>query len=221
MSEDTDKRSLIVRRLGQVPYQQAWDAMRQFNANRKPDTTDEIWLLEHPPVYTLGLNNKSAAPANSKIEIIQTDRGGQITYHGPGQLIVYTLLDLQRLGIGIRELVELLEESVISFLYKNSITASRKPGAPGVYVGDEKIAALGLRVRKHGSYHGLSFNIDMDLDPFAQIDPCGYRDMPVTDLHGLGLDKSREEVELQILAFLAVELGYTVPRKSLFKDKLP
>ena len=194
--------------------------MPQFNAQRTVNTVDEIWLLEHPPVYTLGLNNKSAPPVETDIEIVQTDRGGQITYHGPGQLIVYTLLDLQRLGIGVRDLVELLEASVIGFLADHGITAKRKEGAPGVYVDEKKIAALGLRVRKHGSYHGLSLNIDMDLAPFAQIDPCGYRDMPVVDLHGLGLKKPRKAVEQQLLAFLANELGYTLPPEP-FESDLP
>ncbi|MGW8248645.1 MAG: lipoyl(octanoyl) transferase LipB [Acidiferrobacterales bacterium] len=220
MAAGTDKQALIVRRLGRVPYQQAWDAMRSFNTQRSVDTADEIWLLEHPPVYTLGLNNKSAPPANTDIEIIQTDRGGQITYHGPGQLIVYTLLDLQRLGMGVRDLVELLEESVIALLGDDGIAAKRKEGAPGVYVDEQKVAALGLRVRKHGSYHGLSLNIDMDLAPFAQIDPCGYRDMPVVDLHRLGLEKPRKSVEQRLLTFLANELGYTLPSEP-FKSELP
>jgi len=194
--------------------------MRDFNAQRDPGTVDEIWLLEHPPVYTLGLNNKSAPPANTDIEIVQTDRGGQITYHGPGQLIVYTLLDLQRLGMGVRELVELLEESVIALLADNGITAERREGAPGVYADGQKIAALGLRVRKHGSYHGLSLNIDMDLAPFAQIDPCGYRDMEVIDLRRLGLEKPREDIEQQVLTFLADELGYTLAPEP-FESELP
>lgn len=220
MAAGTDKQSLIVRRLGRVPYQQAWEAMRDFNAQRNADTVDEIWLLEHPPVYTLGLNNKSAPPVETDIEIVQTDRGGQITYHGPGQLIIYTLLDLQRLGIGVRELVELLEESVIALLTDNGLSAQRKQDAPGVYVDEKKVAALGLRVRKHGSYHGLSLNIDMDLAPFAQIDPCGYRDMQVIDLHRLGLKKPRKDAERQLLAFLANELGYTVPPEP-FASELP
>lgn len=192
--------------------------MRRSNAGRNIDSVDEIWLLEHSPVYTLGLNNKSAPPAATDIEVVQTDRGGQITYHGPGQLIVYTLLDLQRLGIGIRQLVELLEAAVIQLLADNGIEAQRKQDAPGVYVGERKIAALGLRVRRHGSYHGLSLNIDMDLAPFAQIDPCGYRDMQVVDLKGLGLEIPRKTVEQFLLAFLADELGYTLPTEPYVTD---
>ena len=194
--------------------------MRRFNEQRGAEGVDEIWLLEHPPVYTLGLNNKSAPPAQTDIEIVQTDRGGQITYHGPGQLILYTLLDLQRLGIGIRELVDLLEESVIQLLHRFNINAQRMTDAPGVYVDERKVAALGLRVRRNGSYHGLSLNIDMDLAPFAQIDPCGYRDMQVVDLRGLGLEKPRNEIEQQLLAFLAGELGYTLPSEP-FSTELP
>jgi len=211
LASNPDKQPLIVRAPGRIPYRLAWEAMRRFNEDRGTDSVDEIWLLEHPPVYTLGLNNKSASPAATDIEVVQTDRGGQITYHGPGQLIVYTLLDLQRLGIGIRQLVELLEAAVIQLLADNGITALRQQDAPGVYVDQRKIAALGLRVRRHGSYHGLSLNIDMDLTPFAQIDPCGYRDMQVVDLKGLGLEIPRKTVEQFLLAFLAGELGYTVP----------
>jgi len=197
--------------------------MRRFNEQRTADSVDEIWLLEHPPVYTLGLNNKSAPPAHTDIEIVQTDRGGQITYHGPGQLIVYTLLDLQRLGIGIKELVDLLEESIIQLLNGFDVDARRMTGAPGVYIDERKIAALGLRVRRvrrKGSYHGLSLNIDMDLAPFTQIDPCGYRDMQVVDLRGLGIEKPRKEIEQALLAFLARELGYTLPSEP-FASELP
>jgi len=194
--------------------------MRRFNEQRNADSIDEIWLLEHPPVYTLGLNNKSAPPTHTEIEIVQTDRGGQITYHGPGQLILYTLLDLQRLGIGIKELVDLLEESVIQLLHDFDIDARRMTGAPGVYVDERKVAALGLRVRRNGSYHGLSLNIDMDLAPFAQIDPCGYRDMQVVDLRGLGIEKPRKAIEQTLLAFLARELGYTQPSEP-FASELP
>ena len=150
--------------------------------------------------------------------ILQTDRGGQITYHGPGQLIVYTLLDLQRLGIGVRELVNLLEHSVIKLLTELGIKAERLEGAPGVYVAGKKIAALGLRVRRHSSYHGLSLNIDMDLAPFAHIDPCGYRDMQVIDLRRLGVEKPRKQIEQRLLAFLVDELGYTLPSEPFLKN---
>jgi len=206
----TDKsHKLVVRRPGLVPYQTAWDSMRRFNDARSADTADEVWLLQHPPVYTLGLNNKSAPPLQTDIPIVQTDRGGQITYHGPGQLIVYTLFDLERLRIGIKQLVSLLEQSVIELMQQHGIPAQRLAGAPGVYVAQQKLAALGLRVRRHSSYHGLSVNVDMDLSPFSQIDPCGYADMEVTDMKTLGLNLSPEEVSQFLLGYLTGELGYT------------
>jgi len=214
----TKQPDLRVRTPGRVSYRVAWDAMRQFNDGRDEDTVDEIWLLEHPPVYTLGLNNKSAPPVNDDIEVVQTDRGGQITYHGPGQLIVYTLFDLQRLGIGIKRLVELLEDSVIALLAKHSINAGRKEGAPGVYVDDKKVSALGLRVRRNGSYHGLSLNIDMDLSPFNRIDPCGYQGMEVTDMKTLGITTDREVISSFLLQYLCDQLGYTVPAKPYLTD---
>lgn len=194
--------------------------MRQFSEHRGAGSVDEIWLLEHPPVYTLGLNNKSAPPVEKDIEIVQTDRGGQITYHGPGQLIVYTLFDLQRLGIGIKRLVDLLEASVIALLAQQHVEAHRKPGAPGVYVEDRKVSALGLRVRKGGSYHGLSLNVDMDLLPFSRIDPCGYQGMEVTDLKTLGVDTDRATIERFLLQYLCEQLGYTVPQPP-FITELP
>jgi len=192
--------------------------MRSFNDARDEHSVDEIWLLEHPPVYTLGLNNKSALPINDDIEVVQTDRGGQITYHGPGQLIVYTLLDLQRLGIGIKRLVELLEDSVIALLAAHDVVARRKEGAPGVYVDGKKVSALGLRVRRNGSYHGLSLNIDMDLSPFSHIDPCGYQGMEVTDMKTLGITTDREEIGGFLLRYLSDQLGYTVPAKPYLTD---
>jgi len=199
----------VVRRPGVVSYQTAWDSMRRFNDARSADTADEVWLLQHPPVYTLGLNNKSAPPLQTRIPIVQTDRGGQITYHGPGQLIVYTLFDLERLRIGIKQLVSLLEQSVIELMQQHGVTAQRQTGAPGVYVAQQKLAALGLRVRRHSSYHGLSVNVDMDLSPFSEIDPCGYADMEVTDMKTLGLSLSLEEVSQFLLGYLTGELGYT------------
>ncbi len=202
---------LVVRSLGHVPYQSTWDSMRRFNKSRTPDTSDEIWILEHPPIYTLGLNNKSAPPENSAIDIIQTDRGGQITYHGPGQLILYVLLDLERLGIGIKQLVQILEESVLQLLQAQGKKGHRKSDAPGVYVNEQKVAALGLRVRGQGSYHGLSLNIDMDLSPFADIDPCGYKGLEVTDLSSLGIKITPTEVAQLLLGFLSEKLRYTLP----------
>jgi lipoyl(octanoyl) transferase len=208
--ESTNKPVLRVRLPGTVSYRTAWDAMRRFNDTREQGADDEIWFLEHPPVYTLGLNNKTSPPPTGDIEVVQSDRGGQITYHGPGQLIVYTMLDLQRLGIGIRRLVELLEDSVIALLAANDIAGQRKPGAPGVYVENRKISALGLRVRKRGSYHGLALNMDMDLEPFSRIDPCGYRGMEVTDLKRLGISMKRTAIEQFLLRYFCDQLGYTL-----------
>lgn len=220
LEKNTSNYPLTVRAPGRVAYRTAWDAMRNFNATRSADTIDEIWLLEHPPVYTLGLNNKSATPVDTGIEIVQTDRGGQITYHGPGQLIVYTLLDLQRLGIGIKQLVAMLEQSVIDYLENEGISGHRMKDAPGVYVDKRKLAALGLRVRQQGSYHGLAVNIDMDLAPFSQIDPCGYEGLEVTDLNTLGINTTVPDVAHFLLGYLAGQLRYTLPPEP-YLTRLP
>lgn len=172
-----------VRRLGCVEYGATLERMRAFTLARTPDTADEIWLLEHAPVYTLGVRarNRELRPLNA-IPVIVTDRGGDVTYHGPGQPVIYALLDLARRGLGIHALVHLLEQSVIDVLAELGLTAARRTGAPGVYVQDRKIAALGLRVRNGRSYHGLAFNAAMDLAPFQAIDPCGYPGLSVTQL---------------------------------------
>ena len=162
--------------------------MRDFTARRTPATPDEIWLLEHPPVYTQGQAGKPEhLIAPSDIPVVPIDRGGQITYHGPGQVVAYVLVDLRRRGYGIRELVTRMEQAVIELLAAQGVTATRLAGAPGVYVGGAKIAALGLRVKHGCTYHGLAFNVDMDLRPFAAINPCGYPGMAVTDCRTLGL----------------------------------
>lgn len=177
-----------IRNIGTVDYQQTLDAMRRFTAERNADTADEIWLLQHPPVFTQGMNGKAEHLLDpGDIPLVQTDRGGQVTYHGPGQLIVYLLLDLRRRHLGVKQLVELLEQSVIELLKGYGIQAERRSDAPGVYVNGDKIAALGLRIRRNGSYHGLSLNVDMDLKPFERINPCGYRGMGVTRLVDLGV----------------------------------
>lgn len=176
-------RELTARRLGLREYAPVVDAMRGFTETRAATTGDEIWLLEHPPVYTLGraalLDHVLEA---GTIPVVRTDRGGQVTYHGPGQIVVYPLLDLRRRGLGIKHFVHLLEECVIELLAGYRIRAERRPGAPGVYVDGAKIAALGLRVRRGCSYHGVSLNVDMDLAPFARINPCGYPGLRVTQL---------------------------------------
>jgi len=177
---------LEVRRLGLQPYGPTWRAMREFTEARGPRTADEIWLLEHPPVYTLGqAGRREHVAAPGAIPLVRTDRGGQVTYHGPGQLVAYALLDLRRRGLGVRGLVALLEQSVIELVGARGFAASRRAGQPGVYVEGAKIAALGLRVRRGCAYHGLALNVRMDLEPFERIDPCGYPGLAVTQLAAL------------------------------------
>jgi len=174
---------LIVRRLGLRPYLETWQAMRAFTDARQAATPDELWLLEHPPVFTQGLAGKPEhVLAPGDIPVVQTDRGGQITYHGPGQLVAYPLLDLGRLGLGVRTLVCHLEQCVIDLLADHGLEGSRREGAPGVYVEGAKIASIGLKVRKGCTYHGLAFNIAVDLAPFARINPCGFAGQPMLRL---------------------------------------
>lgn len=204
---------LVIRHLGRQEYLPTWRAMQAFTDRRTSDTADEIWLLEHPPVFTLGRAGRTEHLLNpGDIPVIHIDRGGQVTYHGPGQLIVYLLLDLKRLGLGIRQLVEHIEGSVIAVLADHGIAAQARREAPGVYVDDDKIAALGLRVRRGGCYHGLSLNIDMDLEPFKRIDPCGYPGLQVTqvkDLIAAGLQgPTREQLGRDLLSHLTEPLGY-------------
>jgi len=193
-----------IRHLGIAEYVPTWRAMQNFTAARSADTPDELWLVEHPPVYTLGLNGKAQhlpRTANG-IPVIKVDRGGQITYHGPGQILVYTLLDLRRRGLGVRELVRKLENAVIELLADYDIEANGRVDAPGVYVADAKVAALGLRVRNGCCFHGLSLNVDMDLSPFLAIDPCGYPGLQVTQLRDLGIEEQAESVADKLLAKL-------------------
>ena len=179
---------LHIRSLGLRPYQEVWDAMRQYTATRDATSLDEIWLVQHPPVFTQGQAGKAEhllAPGD--IPVIQIDRGGQITYHGPGQTVMYLLLDLRRADIGIRELVHLIEEVVIGYLQELGIHAQSRIDAPGVYVDGKKIASLGLRVRGGCTYHGVALNVDMDLEPFSRINPCGLVGMQMTQLRDLGV----------------------------------
>ena len=186
----------IVRSLGRVEYAPTWRAMQDFTARRTSDTADELWMLEHPPVYTQGQAGKPEhLIATTDIPVVPIDRGGQITYHGPGQVVAYVLVDLRRRGYGIRELVTRMEQAVIDLLADHGVAAARQPGAPGVYVDGAKIAALGLRVKHGCTYHGLAFNVDMDLRPFAAINPCGYAGMPVTQCRGLGVQLTLPQAE--------------------------
>ncbi len=176
-----------VRQLGRQPYEPVWRAMQRFTDARDEATRDELWVVEHDPVFTLGQAGKDEhVLAPGEIPVVHVDRGGQVTYHGPGQIVVYPLLDLRRLGIGVREYVCRIEQAIIDTLLEWNIVAVRREGAPGVYVGDAKIAALGIRVRRGCTFHGLAFNVDMDLEPFQRINPCGYQGLQVTSVLNLG-----------------------------------
>jgi len=175
---------VVVRRLGLLPYAEALRAMREFTAGRNDATPDELWLVEHPPVFTLGQASDSQVKRTTSIPIVLSDRGGEITYHGPGQAVLYTLADLARRRITVKRFVWLLEQAVIELVGPR---AERRPGAPGVYVGGAKLAALGIRVKRGRAYHGLALNVDMDLSPFGAIDPCGYPGLPVTQLKDIGM----------------------------------
>ena len=185
----------VIRHLGLVEFQPACAAMRQFTASRQHHTPDELWVLQHPPVFTAGLATRPQhLPRDAGIPLERTDRGGQITYHGPGQVVIYTLLDLARRNLKIRALVRLLEQAVIDTLAQYNVSAQAKSSAPGVYVNGAKIAALGLRVRRGGCYHGVALNVDMDLAPFLAIDPCGYPGLAVTQARDLGIKASADEL---------------------------
>lgn len=190
---------ITLRNLGIQPYESTWQDMQRYTQNRDADSTDEIWITEHPPVYTLGLNGKREHLLNIiDIPIINSDRGGQVTYHGPGQLIIYTLLDIKRLNLSIRSLVTTLEQAMISALAQYGIIAVAKTDAPGVYVNDKKIGSIGLRIKKNCSYHGLSINNHMDLRPFDHINTCGYSGLEVTQLANLGVTISNAELAIPV-----------------------
>lgn len=190
-----------------VDYDSAWQAMKDFTTRRMPLTDDEIWLLQHPPVYTQGIAGRPEhLLVESEIPVIRTDRGGQITYHGPGQLIAYLLLDIRRLKLGIRELVRRMENAVIQVLADYDIEAQSRNDAPGVYVGTAKIASLGLKIKKNFCYHGIALNIDMDLQPFAAINPCGYAGMPVTQMKDQGVTDGLDIIQRKLAQCLQNEL---------------
>lgn len=200
---------VLIRILGQVEYGIAYQAMQHFTDQRTTDTPDEIWVVEHPSVYTLGLAGKTEHLLNTgNIPIHHIDRGGQVTYHGLGQLVVYILMDVKRRGWGVRELVFDIEQALIDYLNSLTIPAMRREHAPGVYVADAKIAALGLRIRRGCSYHGLSLNVHMDLSPFLGINPCGYQNLAVTQLSDFGKIATLDEVGQQFLPFLLKQLHY-------------
>lgn len=202
---------LCVRQLGLRDYEPVWRAMQQFTDERNEETEDEVWLVQHPPVFTLGKAGKREHLLNTgDIPVVQIDRGGQVTYHAPGQLVAYLLLDLNRLGIGVRELVTRLENTLIDTLSEYDISAASRRDAPGVYVDDKKIAALGLRVRRGRCFHGIALNVDMDMEPFARINPCGYEGLEVTQIADL-VDASQidfEKTSQQFLSHLKQQLEY-------------
>ena len=188
-----------IRRLGLQNYQDSYTAMRDFTDQRSDETSDEIWIVEHPPVYTLGLSGKHEHILNpGEIPVIASDRGGQVTYHGPGQLVVYVLLDLKRLNIGVRKVVTALEQAMIETLAQYGLKAHARPEAPGVYIEQKKIGAVGLRVRKGCCYHGLSLNNQMDLTPFNGINPCGYVGLEVTQLADFGVKIANYELAIPV-----------------------
>ncbi len=211
----TGQGNVAVSHLGLCDYEPVWRQMQAHTASRSGPSDDAIWLLEHRPVFTLGMNGKPEhVLAPGDIPVIEVDRGGQVTYHGPGQLVAYVLLDLRARSLGIRGLVELLEQSVIDWLQAQGITARARRDAPGVYVDGAKIAALGLRVKRGCSYHGLSFNVDMDLQPFSRINPCGYEGMEVTQLRDLGIAVDVETVAQDWLPGLLERLEQAARQKS-------
>ena len=199
---------VIIRHLGLRDYAETWQAMRHFTDARGPGTPSEIWLLEHPPVFTQGQAGKNEHVLDpGDIPVIQSDRGGQVTYHGPGQLIVYLLLDLRATGKGIRGLVSAMENAVIALLAGQGVQAHARADAPGVYVADRKVAALGLRVRRGYTYHGLALNIDPDLEPFSRINPCGHPGQAVTSLQELGVEMSMEQAGAELVRLLSRQLS--------------
>nr|WP_244667434.1 lipoyl(octanoyl) transferase LipB [Xanthomonas sp. D-109] len=208
-----------VRQLGRQPYEPVWRAMQRFTDARDETTPDELWVVEHEPVFTLGQAGKPEhVLAPGDIPVLQVDRGGQVTYHGPGQLVVYPLLDLRRLHIGVRDYVCRIEQAIIDTLDEWNILGERREGAPGVYVGGAKVAALGIRVRRGCTFHGLSFNVAMDLEPFHRINPCGYQGLQVTAVLDLGGPSGMQAVTPVLLAQLARQFGLTLQPLDALPD---
>lgn len=199
---------LLVRSLGRQEYRPLWRAMQRFTDDRDDNTRDELWFAEHPPVFTLGLNaSREHLLSPGEIDVVQIDRGGQVTYHGPGQLMIYPLIDIRRAGIGVRPLVTALERAVIRLAADFGIRAECRADAPGVYVDGKKLAAVGLRIRRGASYHGMALNIDADLSPFARINPCGYAGLEAVNLVDLGVRVKHADIEDRVLRHLLAELG--------------
>lgn len=200
--------NLVIRDLGITDYETTWRAMQMLSAARHTDSADELWLTEHPAVYTLGLNRKNVQyPLRNDIPLVLTDRGGKITYHGIGQVIIYLLLDLKRRQLNIRQLVTMIESNIIKLLAYHGISAAARKDAPGVYVVERKIASLGLRLKNNVCYHGLSLNVAMDLTPFSAIDPCGYAGLEMTQTSNLGMQQTPQQVGELLINMLAKELN--------------
>lgn len=213
---------LNIRRLGRQPYEPVWRAMSAFTDNRTTDTRDELWLLEHDPVFTLGQAGKlEHVLAPGEIPVVPVDRGGQVTYHGPGQIVAYPLIDLRRVGVGVRELVYRIEQAIIDTLEHWNIEAVRREGAPGVYVADAKVAALGLRVRRGCSFHGLAFNVNMNLEPFHRINPCGYKGLAVTQVLDLGGPSRLSDVEDVLVGEFCRQFGFEAVAAAPVIPELP
>jgi len=213
---------LKVRRLGRQPYEPVWRAMSAFTDNRVADTVDELWVLEHDPVFTLGQAGKMEhVLVPGDIPVVPVDRGGQVTYHGPGQIVAYPLIDLRRVGVSVRELVNKIEQSIIDALAHWAITAARLDGAPGVYVGPAKIAALGLRVRRGCSFHGLALDVNMDLEPFQRINPCGYKGLEVTQMVDWGGPTRLADVEEVLIGEFCRQFGFDAEPAAPVLPELP
>ncbi len=190
---------IVIRSLGRQDYEPLWRSMQTFTDERAAHTPDEIWFTEHPPVFTLGLNaDREHLLAPGDIPVVQIDRGGQVTYHGPGQLMIYPLIDLRRAGIGVRDMVSALEQSIVDLAAEFSIAAASRADAPGVYVQGRKIASVGLRVRRGATYHGMALNLDVDLEPFSRINPCGFSDLEVTKLKSLGIAETMQQIQARV-----------------------
>ena len=208
---------LHIKHLGRSDYEATWRAMQAYTAQRDVATPDALWLTEHAPVYTLGLNRREVnPPLRSDIPLVLVDRGGKITYHGPGQVVIYVLIDLKRRGWNIRQLVSAMEDAVIALLAQQGISAHARADAPGVYVGEAKIASLGLRLKNGCSYHGLALNVDMDLAPFDAIDPCGYRGLQVTQLSKLGVAINAADAARALVQQLAARLNYAQATEDIY-----
>lgn len=214
---NTGKISPTLKYLGQVDYEPTWRQMQKITDVRDENTADEIWFLQHPPVFTLGMNASTEhLLAPGAIPVVPIDRGGQVTYHGPGQLVVYPLIDLRRAGLGVRDMVTALERSVVDSAAEYGIEAYPRADAPGVYVEGMKLASVGLRVRRGCTYHGLAFNLDMDLEPFSRINPCGYQGLKVTQLSELGGPSDVAQMARVLAPHLLRHLGFTADKDALF-----